>query len=92
VLVRRLPNEENKRHCVPCRYANELRRRTNTLGPEVTPGTPKELFSSSDIRANPGASFAVTRDGQRFLFVTGAEETNLTPFTVVLNWMAELKK
>src|SRR5262245_25344450 len=26
-LVRRAPNKENKPHCFPCRYANELRRR-----------------------------------------------------------------
>ncbi|MCI0349938.1 MAG: hypothetical protein L0Z53_10985, partial [Acidobacteriales bacterium] len=63
-----------------------------TLGAEVKRGTPKELFALNDIRANPGASFAVTRDGQRFLFVTSAEETSVTPFTVVLNWMAEVKK
>ncbi len=63
-----------------------------TLGAEVKRGTPKELFALSSIRANPGASFAVTRDGQRFLFMTSAEETSLTPFTVVLNWMAEAPK
>src|SRR5262245_15691141 len=63
-----------------------------TLGAEVKSGTPKELFSLSDIGANSSAGYAVTRDGQRFLFVTMAEETRVTPFTVVLNWMAELKK
>ncbi len=63
-----------------------------SLGAEVKRETPKELFALNDIRANPGASFAVTRDGQRFLLVTSAEETSVTPFTVVLNWMAEVKK
>jgi len=62
------------------------------FGAEVKRGTPKELFALNDIRANPNASFAVTPDGQRFLFVTSAEETSVTPFTVVLNWMAEIKK
>jgi Tol biopolymer transport system component len=71
---------------------NKLMAVEMTLGAEVKRGTPKELFSLSDIGANPGAGYAVTRDGQRFLFVTSAEETSLTPFTVVLNWMAEVKK
>jgi len=63
-----------------------------TLGAEPKYGTPKELFALSSIRASPNASFAVTRDGQQFLFVTSAEEASLTPFTVVLNWMAEAPK
>ncbi|MBL8208644.1 MAG: PD40 domain-containing protein, partial [Blastocatellia bacterium] len=63
-----------------------------TLGAEVKVGTPQELFSPSGIRAVPIAGYAKTGDGQRFLFVTSAEETSLPPFTVVLNWMAELKK
>jgi Tol biopolymer transport system component len=63
-----------------------------TLGAEVKRKTPKELFALNNIGARLDASFAVTRDGQRFLFVTGAEETRPTPFTVLLNWMAEVKK
>jgi hypothetical protein len=34
----------------------------------------------------------VTGDGQRFLVVTSPEEAVATPFTVVLNWTAELKR
>ena len=34
----------------------------------------------------------MTRDAQRFLLITSAEETSVTSFTVVLNWMAEVKK
>jgi Tol biopolymer transport system component len=71
---------------------NKLMAVEMTLGAEVKYGSPKELFSLSDIGANPGASYAVTRDGQRFLFVANAEDTSPTPFTVVLNWMAEMKK
>ncbi len=63
-----------------------------TLGAEVKAGTPKELFALSGIRANLGGGYTNTGDGQRFLFVTIAEETSLPPFTVVLNWMAEMKK
>src|SRR5262245_48812080 len=63
-----------------------------TLGAGVKHGTPKELFAMSDIGANTGLGYARTRDGQRFLFVTSAEEANVTPFTVVQNWMEEMKK
>jgi hypothetical protein len=63
-----------------------------TLGAEPKYGPPKELFALSDRGEIAGAGFEVTRDGQRFLLMTSAEETSLTPFTVVLNWMAEVKK
>ena len=42
------------------------------------------------ITAN--TNYTKTGDGQRFLFVTSADEASLPPFTVVLNWMAEVKK
>jgi eukaryotic-like serine/threonine-protein kinase len=64
-----------------------------TLGAEVKYGTPKELFALSDRRVETVlGGYARTRDGQQFLFATSAEETILTPLTVVLNWMAEVKK
>ncbi len=62
-----------------------------TLGAAVNAGTPRELFSLRDRRANLNASLTVTADGQRFLFAVD-EATGLPPFTVVLNWMAEGKK
>jgi hypothetical protein len=44
----------------------------------------------------PGPStryrYAVTADGQRFLFLTPAGETASSPLTVVVNWAAELKR
>jgi Tol biopolymer transport system component len=58
-----------------------------TLGAEVKAGTPRELFSFGSL-----FSWEVTGDGQRFLLMTSADETSVPPFTVVLNWMAELKK
>jgi hypothetical protein len=33
-----------------------------------------------------------TADGKRFLFPVPADRTAQTPFTVVLNWQAGLKK
>jgi serine/threonine protein kinase len=58
-----------------------------TLGAEVKAGTPHELFSLVRF-----SDFAATSDGQRFLISTSAAETGVPPFTVVLNWMAELKR
>jgi Tol biopolymer transport system component len=64
-----------------------------TLSEEVKYGTPKELFALDSLRVETiGRGRAMTGDGQRFLFTTIAEETTLTPFTVVQNWMAEMKK
>jgi serine/threonine protein kinase len=54
-------------------------------------GAPKMLFDGLAVKM-ADSTFAVTADGQRFLLVMEAEESNTTPFTVVLNWMAELKK
>ncbi len=63
-----------------------------TPGAELKAGTPKELFAPIGIQANASAGYTLTGDGQRFLFVTSTEEASVPPFTVVLNWMAEMKK
>ena len=63
-----------------------------TLGAEVKAGTPKVLFSLNSLGAINNAGYTKTGDGQRFLFVTSAEDASVPPFTVVLNWMAEVKK
>jgi hypothetical protein len=39
-----------------------------------------------------GRHYTVTGDGQRFLFVTSADDASVPPFTIVLNWMAEVKR
>ncbi|MBS1810885.1 MAG: serine/threonine-protein kinase, partial [Acidobacteria bacterium] len=62
-----------------------------TPGAELKAGTPKELFTPSGYRVNADRGYTLTGDGQRFLFVTSAEEASLPPFTVVLNWMTEKK-
>ena len=63
-----------------------------TLGAEVKAGTPRELFSLRTLRAGSiNSGLSMTGDGQRFLF-RADETTGLPPFTVVLNWMAEIKK
>jgi Tol biopolymer transport system component len=57
-------------------------------GQEFRVGTPAPLF-----QIPPGAILGdVAADGKRFLFVTPAGQSASAPFTVVLNWMAALKK
>jgi hypothetical protein len=54
-------------------------------------GTPVQLFDVRPGRSIFGGEYEVADDGQRFLFVLRAgEEDELKPYTVVLNWMAEL--
>jgi Tol biopolymer transport system component len=53
---------------------------------------PQPLFVLAPLRALGNASYAVTADGRRFLFVSQAEETGNLQYTVVVNWAAEVKK
>ncbi len=62
-----------------------------TPGAELKAGTPQELFAPSGYRVNADRGYTLTGDGQRFLFVTSADEASVPPFTVVLNWMAAVK-
>jgi hypothetical protein len=52
-------------------------------------GTPKALF---DVRTALTALYAVTADGKRFLILNPAEQEANAPMTVVVNWLAGLKK
>jgi hypothetical protein len=49
-------------------------------------GTPVTLFP-----LRPGAEYAASRDGQRFLINTFTEDASAPPITVILNWSG-LKK
>jgi hypothetical protein len=51
-------------------------------------GLPKTLFDLSDAKVYH-ADYAVTADGQRFLFVRKLQEGSPAPFSVVVNWTAE---
>ena len=51
-------------------------------------GIPKRLFNTPPIQTAPD----VAADGQRFLYVALEGTNNQTPFTIVLNWQAGLKK
>jgi len=57
-------------------------------------GVQKALFDLAPVRAvvSKGFGYTVTADGQRFLFVSEAEETATLKYTVVVNWTAEVKK
>ncbi len=54
-------------------------------------GIPRALFDFVALRRVTGG-YAVTADGQRFLFITQMEETGPSSLAVVVNWTAELKK
>lgn len=62
------------------------------LGAELKAGTAKELFTPRDYRVYADRGYVVTSDGQRFLLITNADAAGVPPFTVVLNWMAEVKR
>ena len=57
-------------------------------------GTPEPLFETRMDMAGliPVRQYAVTGDGQRFLMIVPPADEASLPFTVVLDWTAELKK
>ena len=59
--------------------------KANTSGLEFS--APKPLFDTHTTDR-----YAVTADGQRFLFTTPIEESTSASITVILNWTAEAKK
>ena len=59
-------------------------------GESFKAGIPRPLFAA---RVQPGIArnkYAVSGNGERFLFVAPLGREALTPTTVVLNWGAEL--
>ena len=64
-----------------------------TNGNNFEAGSPNPLF---EVRLSApvtgGASYAVTRDGQRFLMNVVVDEASPSPIVVVENWPAVLKK
>ena len=58
------------------------------VGPEFDAGKPMNLFKADPLTRD----YDVTADGQRFLFIASAPGTQLLPFAVVLDWMADLKQ
>jgi hypothetical protein len=60
-------------------------------GSTMKPGTPKPLFEIPLLVSSGRNNYVVTAKGQRFLVNIAAQETVIAPFSVVLNWAAELK-
>jgi eukaryotic-like serine/threonine-protein kinase len=57
-------------------------------------GVPRMLFQSSadPLYPNLGLAYAVTADGQRFLVNAAADQSRASPFTIVTDWTAGLKR
>jgi hypothetical protein len=55
-------------------------------------GIPKALFDLSAANLSANGTFAVTADGQRFIFVRHFEETAPSSLAAVINLAAELKR
>ncbi len=55
-------------------------------------GVPQPLFDVTLARVPRGDDYAVSKDGQRFLFISRGTESVSLPITVVLNWSAGLGK
>jgi Tol biopolymer transport system component len=62
-------------------------------GPDFQPGVPKKLFHGVPPARDPGGlDWAVSRDGQRFLFMKQTDTGAVPTMTVVVNWDAGLKR
>jgi Tol biopolymer transport system component len=63
----------------------------NTSGNAIHLGVPHTLFQAIGIQRDWGP-FDVTADGKRFLINSGNQKEGSDPFTLMLNWTAELNK
>ena len=62
----------------------------SAAGGVFQPGIPRPLFKTGSIGTN---GWDVSADGTRFVVtIAGTAESKEAPFTLVLNWMAALKK
>jgi eukaryotic-like serine/threonine-protein kinase len=69
----------------------------HVTGSSFEVGAPKALFRADILGGEGGGPaiawrYAVSKDGQRFLINTAAEQAASVPVTVLTNWPAELKK
>jgi hypothetical protein len=66
-----------------------------TTGTNFDAGPPVALFQATPrqpVSTNDQFVYDVSRDGQRFLFLTLVKEAETVPVSVVLNWTAMLNK
>jgi serine/threonine protein kinase len=59
---------------------------------EFKAGSPEPLFTVNRGSSTFGGVYDVAQDGERFLFILQTGEEEHAPFTVVLNWPAELRE
>jgi hypothetical protein len=60
-------------------------------GARFEAGTPAPIFRNDSIVNDNYDNFDVTADGQRFIAISSSAQTQTAPFTVVVNWTADLK-
>jgi len=80
-------------------YISESASRPGTLmampiamGSQLEAGTPERLFGAGAPGSSLGQTYAVTKDGRRFLTNERPRQQQVeTPLTVVVNWMAALR-
>jgi hypothetical protein len=67
---------------------------THTPADPFKPGLPAPLFTVSRVLVTgiTARSYAVSKDGKRFLIANGDHAGSAVPLTVVLNWRAGAKK
>ena len=63
-----------------------------TVGKEIQAGVPRALFPTTLLRTADKHTYAVTKDGKRFLVPVRDPRQLSVPITVVLNWPALVKK
>jgi hypothetical protein len=56
-------------------------------------GAPQALFSTgAPSNRRFFQTYTVTKDGQRFVFITKPQQSSVAPLTVVVNWPATIQK
>jgi eukaryotic-like serine/threonine-protein kinase len=63
-----------------------------TMAKELQAGVPKALFPTPLLRGSDKHTYAVTKDGQRFLYLAPDQRQLSVPLTIVLNWPGLVKK
>jgi Tol biopolymer transport system component/predicted Ser/Thr protein kinase len=63
-----------------------------TPGKELQAGVPHALFPTQLLKGSDRHSYAVTKDGKRFLLRVPDQRQVTVPITIVLNWPATAKK
>ena len=64
-------------------------------GANFNPGAPVALFQANQrapVATSEMVAYDVAQDGQRFLINTHVKNDEIQPMSVLLNWVAELKK